>query len=106
LEAAGPKMKREINRAIDLFNPGQDEDDMQWQDVEKVVKQVASCKKREEEDEGQSQKLQSLVAEVHKLQKLMAKQGVPHSSPILSSSPLIVNQERSKSKFLLKLQVQ
>jgi hypothetical protein len=27
LEAAGPEMKKEINRALDLFNPGRDEDD-------------------------------------------------------------------------------
>ena len=76
LEAAGPKMKKEINRALDLFHPGRDEDDTEWIDLVKAVKQVAECRRREEEDEGQGREVQALIEEVQKLKSMMAKQGV------------------------------
>jgi hypothetical protein len=71
-----------------------------------AIKQVGYFRRREEEDEGQLQELQSLVAEVNKLQKLMTKQGVPLPSLVPSSSPANVNQEGAKFEFSLKPQVQ
>ena len=88
LEAAGPKMKKEINRALDLFHPGREEDDTEWSDLVKAVKQVVECRRREEEDEGQGREVQALIEEVQKLKAMMAKQGVaPAISPSLVRTP-------------------
>jgi hypothetical protein len=85
LEAAGPRMCREINGALGLFQPGQDEEDTVWEDMLKAVKQVKACRKRDVQEDKQSQDVQALIGEVRRLQGLVGDRAFKTPAPLLVS---------------------
>lgn len=87
-------MRHEINRSLDLFDPGRSEDDTEWADLVQAVKQVTDCRRQEEEEEGQSQEMRTLIEEVKRLKAIVSRQGeVPHLAPI----PTIVKERGETS---------
>lgn len=78
-------MKREINTALDLYNPRLDKDDKKWTELVNVVKQVVDCRRQEREDEEQNREVQVLVKKIQKLKAMVVKQGVgPSHAPSLT----------------------
>lgn len=74
VEAVGPRMKKEIKRFLDLFNPGCNETkDIDWNDLVKAIKQVANYKRWEEEEEDQNREMSMLIEEIQKLKTMVAR---------------------------------
>lgn len=72
METTNSQMRRDINRALDFFHLGRNEDDTKWVDLVKAVKQVADCR-RQEEEECQTREVQMFIEEIIKLKAMVTK---------------------------------